>query len=81
MDVLYRMQRPGGNEDLIAGSGDDAVLFDGQFEGALQYGHEFVGRMDEVVPLAPRRVGELITAIAPRTPVAGDGAPVQYLLS
>ncbi len=75
------MQRPGGDEDLIAGSGDDAALFDGQFEDAFQYRYEFVGRMDEAVPFAPRRIDELITAIAPRTPVAADGAPVQYLLS
>ncbi len=75
------MQRPGGDEDLIAGSGDDAALFDGQFEDAFQYGHEFVARMDEVVPFAPRRIDELITAVTSRTPVAGDGAPVQYLLS
>ncbi len=75
------MQRPGGNEDLIAGSGDDAAVFHRQFQHAFQYGHEFVGRMEEVVPFAPRRVDELITAVISRTPVATDGAPVQYLLS
>lgn len=60
------------DEYFVARFRDELFIPDGQSELAGDDGHEFVRRMDEIVPLSPGRIGEQIARVTPLLPVVGD---------
>ena len=60
------------DEYFVARFCDELFISDGQPKLASDDGHEFVRRMDEIIPLSPWRISEQIARVPPLLPVAGD---------
>jgi hypothetical protein len=58
-----------GNKHFIAGLGENLFSADSELELPLDIGYQFVRRMDEVIPLSPRRVSKHLAGVAPPVPV------------
>jgi hypothetical protein len=68
------------NKDFVARFCDHLLLTEGQLELPHHDSHKLVRRMDEIIPLSARRVGEYITGVAPPAPVLSDLVTVERRL-
>lgn len=60
------------NEHFVPRFRDDFFSADGELEPPIHHDHQLVRRMDEIIPLASRRVGKYIAGIASPAPVLLD---------
>lgn len=71
-NILDGVANPFRNEHFVTRFRDDLFSTDGELELPIHYGHEFVHPVDEIIPLASRRVGKYIAGIATPAPVLRD---------
>lgn len=71
-NILNRMDDSPRDKYFVARFCDDVFVADDQAELAGDDGHEFVRRMDEIIPLSAGRSGEQVTGVASPSPVSGD---------
>jgi len=57
------------DKHFVAWFRNDLFFYDSQLELANYYSHEFVRRVDKIIPLSAGWVGEHITGVAPPVPV------------
>lgn len=67
-----------GNTHFITRLCKDFFRTDGQLELPFHDGHEFIRRMDEIIPLSSGRVGEHVAGIAPLAPVLGHLVTIEW---
>jgi hypothetical protein len=60
------------DEYFVARFRDELFIPDSEPKLAGDDGHEFVRRMDEIIPLSPRRISEQIARVPPFLPAACD---------
>ena len=71
-NIYNRMDDASWDAYFVARFRDELFIPDGQPTLAGDGGHEFVRRMDEIIPRSPRRISEQIAKVPPLLPVAGD---------